>query len=101
MKSKTLKILSVFLTVAIVLGTVSMANFAGIELPDIAGLFSVKADAAIKSGKFTYTVHNLEATITGVDSSVSGKVEIPLSIDNYSVLSIGKMHSAIAVISQA
>ena len=41
-------------------------------------LFNITADAAT-SGYYTYSVSNNKATITDVDTSLSGSVTIPLS----------------------
>ncbi len=45
--------------------------------------------SAAKSGKYTYTVSNGEATITEADGSISGKVTIPSKLGGYPVTSIG------------
>ncbi len=44
---------------------------------------------ALTSGKYTYTVENGEATITDVDTSISGNVTIPSTLGGYPVISIG------------
>jgi hypothetical protein len=51
-------------------------------------LFAVSASAATE-GYYTYEVKNGEATITDVDTSISGNVTIPSKLGGYSVTSIG------------
>ena len=70
------KFLSLFLSLAMVFAI----------LPT--GLFSVKAKAAT-SGYYTYTVTDGEATIEDVDTSISGAVTIPSTLNGYPVASIG------------
>ena len=50
---------------------------------------AVTASAAT-SGKYTYSVSNGKATITGCDESTSGDITIPAEIDGYPVTSIGE-----------
>ena len=73
------KFLSAFLSLAMVFAI----------LPT--GLFSIKAKAATEytSGNYTYTVSNSEATITDVDTSISGAVTIPSTLGGYPVTKIG------------
>lgn len=52
------------------------------------GLFSFSASAET-SGDYTYTVSDGNATITGVDASISGNVTIPATLDGYLVTTIG------------
>ena len=51
--------------------------------------FSFTSLAAETEGLYTYTVTNGEATITQVDSSVSGDVTIPETLGGYPVVAIG------------
>ena len=52
-------------------------------------LFAVSSSAATK-GYYTYKVKNGKATITDVDTSISGYVAIPSTLGGYSVTSIGE-----------
>ena len=49
----------------------------------------VSAASTLKSGYYTYSVTNGEATITDVDQSISGDITIPSSLDGYTVTGIG------------
>ena len=71
------KIISTFLAIVIVLGCV--AN----------GTALLKVNAAYTSGYYTYTIKNNRATITDCDTSISGKVTIPSTLDGYMVTAIG------------
>ena len=53
------------------------------------GTFSITARAAT-SGYYTYTISNSEATITAVNTSISGAVTIPQTLGGYYVTTIGK-----------
>ena len=68
--------------------TLSLALAVSIILTMFTGLFSVQAGAAT-SGYYTYSVSNGKATITDVDTSISGNVTIPSTLGGYSVTSIG------------
>ncbi len=50
----------------------------------------VSAAGTLKSGYYTYSVTNGEATITDVDESISGDITIPPSLDGYPVRGIGE-----------
>lgn len=52
------------------------------------GLFEITASAAT-SGLYTYTVSNGKATITDVDTSISGDITIPSTLGGYTVTTIG------------
>ena len=54
----------------------------------LVGLLTVSSSAAT-SGKYTYTVSNGEATITDVDTPISGNVTIPSTLGGYPVTGIG------------
>ena len=62
--------------------TLSLALAVSIILTMFTGLFSVQAGAAT-SGYYTYSVSNGKATITGVDTSISGDVTIPSTLGGY------------------
>ena len=49
----------------------------------------VSAAGTLKSGPYTYSVTNGEATITNVEKSISGDITIPSSLDGYPVTGIG------------
>ncbi len=55
------------------------------------GAFTLDVSAATygSDGYYTYTVSNGEATITNVDTSISGNVTIPSKLGGYTVTSIG------------
>ena len=53
-----------------------------------AGL-NITASAAT-NGYYTYTVSNGEATITGVDQNITGKINVPSELGGYPVTSIGR-----------
>ena len=87
MQNKTLlKILSAFLAVVMVLLSVPLSGFVGIELPD---LFTLKAEAEeYTEGNFIYSVSNGEATLIGcIDAT--GDIVIPEILGGYPVTSIG------------
>ena len=88
MKKTFKKALAVLLVAVMVFGSAPLAGFVGIELPEFS-LFGIKADAA-KSGYFTYSVSNNQATITDVNTSISGSVTIPATLGGYPVTSIGE-----------
>ncbi len=57
----------------------------------LAAIFaSPPAAAAETDGFYTYTVSNGEATITDVDTAISGAVIIPDTLGGYPVTSIGR-----------
>ena len=70
------KFLAVLLTIMLVVGVMPMS------------IFTIKASAET-SGYYTYSVNNGEATITDVNTSISGDIEIPLTLAGYPVTSIG------------
>ena len=70
------KILAITLTLVLLLSVIPM------------GLFSITASAATE-GYYTYTISNDEATITDVDTSISGDITIPSTIGGYEVTNIG------------
>ena len=70
------KFLAVLLTIMLVVGVMPMT------------IFTTKASAET-SGYYTYSVNNGEATITDVNTSISGDIEIPLTLGGYPVTSIG------------
>ena len=70
------KLLSIILTVALILCAVPF------------GAFTLTASAAT-SGYYTYKVSNGKATITDVDTYISGDITIPSTLGGYPVTSIG------------
>ncbi len=62
--------------------------FVALTLAALCALFALSVGAET-SGYYTYTVSNGEATITDVDTSISGVVAIPSTLDGYPVTSIG------------
>jgi len=75
------KVLSLLLAAVLLLGA---APFSG-----SGNLFAPTANA-LTEGYYTYTVSGGVATITKVDSSISGNVIIPSTLGGYPVTSIGK-----------
>lgn len=71
------KVISMILAMIIVVGCV--AN----------GAMLVNANAAYTSGYYTYTVSGGEATITDCDTSISGSVTLPTTLDGNTVTAIG------------
>ena len=106
--------LSFLLVAVMVLGAAPLSGFVGLELPKFGGIampefkgfdkiktavsdffdgFAPKAEAATvyTDGYYRYTVDdNGNATLTGVDSSLSGDVVIPSVLGGYAVTSIGE-----------
>ena len=67
------KIMSVFLAILLVISVVPI------------GIFGITANAAsFTEGYYTYTVSDGEATITEVDTSISGSITIPSTLGNNS-----------------
>ncbi|MBR2418060.1 MAG: leucine-rich repeat domain-containing protein, partial [Clostridia bacterium] len=81
------KVLCSLLVVVLCLTSAPLGGFVGLELPE----WNLRASAIdeYKEGYYTYTVSNGEATITVVDSSISGDVVIPSTLGGYSVTTIG------------
>lgn len=69
------RILSLILMIVIIMSIISI------------GTFSVSAET---SDYYTYTINDGEATITDVDTSISGDVIIPSTLGGYPVTCIGK-----------
>ena len=69
------KVLSVLLTLAMIFSLIPM------------GTFTLTA-SALTEGYYTYTVTDGKATITDVDTSISGDVTIPSTLGGYTVTSI-------------
>ena len=69
------KVLSVLLTLAMIFSLIPM------------GTFTLTA-SALTEGYYTYTVTDSKATITAVDTSISGDVIIPSTLGGYPVTSI-------------
>lgn len=80
------KAISLLLVVVVLFAAAPLSGFVGLNLPEI-NLFSIKAKAAT-DGYYTYTVSNGEATITGVDTSISGDIAIPSTLGGYPITKI-------------
>ena len=70
------KLLSIFLAIVLIITAMSL------------GAFEFKANA-LSEGDYTYSVSDGKATITDVDTSISGAVTIPSTLGGYPVTSIG------------
>ncbi|MBQ1967449.1 MAG: leucine-rich repeat protein, partial [Clostridia bacterium] len=81
------KILCTVLVVVLCLTSAPLGGFVGLELPE----WNWKASAVdeYKEGYYTYTVTNGKATITDVDTSISGDITIPATLGGYTVTAIG------------
>ncbi len=73
---KMRKIFALLLTLVLIISAVPL------------GVFDFNVSAAT-DGYYTYTVSNGEATITKVDSSISGEITLPDTLGTYCVTSIG------------
>ena len=84
------KILCSLLVVVMCLTSAPLGGFVGLELPEfsVSEWFASKASAA-SEGYYTYTITDGEATITDVDTSISGDITIPTTLGGYSVTTIG------------
>ena len=51
MKRRFKRILSVLLVAVMIVGSAPLSDFAGLDLPNLADLFTLKADAAAYSGE--------------------------------------------------
>lgn len=87
MRKAIRKAISALLVVIIIFASVPLAGFVGLDLP-VLNFFSTKAKAATE-GYYTYSVSNNEATITKVDTTISGDIIIPSTLGGYPVTSIG------------
>ena len=85
------KILCTLLVVVMCLTSAPLGGFVGLELPEfsVSEWFASKASAA-SEGYYTYTITDGEATITGVNTSISGDITIPATLGGYSVTAIGE-----------
>ena len=90
MKRKTVlkRTLACCLAVILMLTGVPLASFSGIDPANFKDFFSFEASAEIW-GSLKYEVSDGEATITGCDESISGKLVIPATLGGYPVTSIG------------
>ncbi len=70
------KLLSTLLAIMLIISVVPLGAFS----------FSASAET---DGYYTYTIENDEATITDVDTSISGDITIPDTLGGYPVTSIG------------
>lgn len=87
------KVLCVLLVVLMCVTSAPLGGFVGLELPEIniSEWFSSKASATTEytEGYYTYSVVDGKATITDVDTSISGDVIIPSTLGGCGVTSIG------------
>lgn len=74
------KVLAMFLCFAMIFGFASMV--------DVSDLFKAEAATKYTSGYYTYTVSYDKVKITDVDTSISGDIIIPLTLDGYPVTTI-------------
>lgn len=90
---KTIKKVLATMLVAVML--LSAAPLSGIADYDWGSFFATKAaaeestDVCYTDGYYTYTVSDGNATITNVDTSISGDIEIPSTLGGYPVTGIG------------
>lgn len=87
MKRNFKGVLSLLLAAVMIFSSVAV-GLTNIELPDFGTLFAQKAEAAetYTEGYYTYTVdENGNATITDVDTLISGDVTIPSTLGGYPV----------------
>lgn len=70
------KVLSIMISILLIISILPM------------GLFSITV-SSVTSNYFTYSIANNEVTITKYDTSISGDIEIPSTIEGYPVTSIG------------
>ena len=70
------KVLSVFLSILLIVAILPL------------GAFNLTA-SALTEGYYTYTVENGKATITDVDTEISGDITIPSTLGGYPVICIG------------
>lgn len=87
MKRILKKTLAVILAVVMTVGAAPLAGLVGLELPSFEEIFTTKAEAATE-GYYTYSVSDGEATITDVDTSISGDIVIPSALGGYPVTSL-------------
>ncbi len=87
MKRLLKKSLALLLALTMVFGAAPLAGLVGLELPSIGDFIRDKAKAAT-NGVFTYKINSGEVSITSCDSSASGELEIPSTIENYPVTKI-------------
>lgn len=83
MKKRLKKALAALLVAAMIIGLAPLAGYAGIELP------SISAEATEGTyGLMEYQIEDGEVTIYYCDTSVSGALEIPSTIEGYPVTGI-------------
>ncbi|MGN0546493.1 MAG: leucine-rich repeat domain-containing protein [Acutalibacteraceae bacterium] len=88
MKKVFKKSLAFILALTMVFGAAPLAGLVGLELPSIGELIAPKAEAATY-GVLTYEINDGEVTITGCDTSASGELVIPDTIEGCPVTTIG------------
>ena len=89
MKMKLRKFLAVSVAVAIILTVAPMSAFAGLKLPNLFEILASAEESKSVLNSLTYEVQGEEVVITDCDSSFSGELVIPETIEGYSVTSIG------------
>lgn len=87
MKKKTKKLLSVLIAVIMLLSSVPLQGFIGLDLPLFN--FTVQAATTYTSGDYIYIIENGNAIITDVNSKIKGKITVPSTLDGYTVTGIG------------
>ncbi len=89
MKKMSKKILAFLLAAVMVFGAAPLSGFVGLELPDFADIFGIKAEAAdtveYTEGNFTYTVSDGVATITHLERGLKGTANVPAHLGGYPV----------------
>ena len=89
MKMKLRKFLAVSVAVAIILTVAPMSAFAGLKLPNLFEILASAEESKSVLNSLTYEVQGEEVVITDCDSSFSGELVIPETIEGYPVTSIG------------
>ena len=89
---KVKKLISSLLVVAMLLTAAPLSGFVGLKfpIPDLLSGLKAFAVSSQTSGNYTYSVDSDgNATITDVSTEISGKVEVPETIDDHKVIAIG------------
>ena len=91
MNNNLKRTLAAVMAVAVILCAAPLNGFLGIDLPDWLSFGKIEAHAVTEftSGIYTYTLSGANAVITKVDSSASGSVSVPKTLDGYIVSGIG------------
>ena len=89
---KVKKLISSLLVAAMLLTAAPLSGFVGLKfpIPDLLSGLKAFAVSSQTSGNYTYSVDSDgNATITDVSTEISGKVEVPETIDDHKVIAIG------------